>query len=188
MLKDIVEVQPRRDYRLHLRFEDGIEGEVDIAGGGVHEHIEFIKAGKLRNLQQTGRDDLVVPGVGTLRSVGKMIPSLQPLLPLSGIYNIALKRDTPLEILAMIKTAFIAAVKSDAFQKIARTKYFDIDIRTGAEADRRSAQVECVTATTFYNVRDQIGKKVKSPQELGLPAPADFDAWWPPKGYTPRMG
>ncbi len=165
----------------------GLQGEVDIAGGGVHEHIEFIKAGKLRNLQQTGRDDLVVPGVGTLRSVGNMIPSLQPLLPLSGIYNIALKRDTPLEILAMIKTAFIAAVKSDAFQKIARTKYFDIDIRTGAEADRRSAQVECVTATTFYNVRDQIGKKVKSPQELGLPAPADFDAWWPPKGYTPRM-
>ncbi len=165
----------------------GLQGEVDIAGGGVHEHIEFIKAGKLRNLQQTGRDDLVVPGVGTLRSVGKMIPSLQPLLPLSGIYNIALKRDTPLEILAMIKTAFIAAVKSDAFQKIARTKYFDIDIRTGAEADRRAAQVECVTATTFYNVRDQIGKKVKSPQELGLPAPADFDAWWPPKGYTPRM-
>ena len=165
----------------------GLQGEVDIAGGGAHEHIEFIKAGKLRNLQQTGRDDLVVPGVGTLRSVGKMIPSLRPLLPLSGIYNIALKRDTPLEILAMIKTAFIAAVKSDAFQKIARTKYFDIDIRTGAEADRRAAQVECVTATTFYNVRDQIGKKVKSPQELGLPAPADFDAWWPPKGYTPRM-
>ena len=166
----------------------GLQGEVDIAGGGVHEHIEFIKVGKLRNLQQTGRDDLVVPGVGTLRSIGNMIPGLKPLLPLSGIYNIALKRDTPLEILAMIKTAFIAAVKSDAFQKIARTKYFDIDIRTGAEADRRAAQVECVTATTFYKVRDQIGKKVKSPQELGLPAPADFDAWWPPKGYTPRMG
>ncbi|MCI0441082.1 MAG: DUF2442 domain-containing protein [Chloroflexi bacterium] len=31
MLKDIVEAQPTRDYRLHLRFEDGVEGEVDVA-------------------------------------------------------------------------------------------------------------------------------------------------------------
>ena len=65
--------------------------------------------------------------------------------------------------------------------------YFDIDIRTGEAADRRAAQVEAVTATTFWNVRDKIGKKVKNPKELGLPDPANFDSWWPPKGYKPRM-
>ncbi len=51
MLKDIVEVQPRRNYRLHLRFEDGIEGEVDIAEmiqfAGIFallkDHAEFLK-------------------------------------------------------------------------------------------------------------------------------------------------
>jgi hypothetical protein len=32
MLKDIVEVQPLDNHRLHLRFEDGAEGVVDIAG------------------------------------------------------------------------------------------------------------------------------------------------------------
>ena len=31
MLKDIVEARPLGQYRLHLRFEDGVEGEVDIA-------------------------------------------------------------------------------------------------------------------------------------------------------------
>jgi hypothetical protein len=31
MLKDIIEVQPMQNYRLRLRFEDGTEGEVDIA-------------------------------------------------------------------------------------------------------------------------------------------------------------
>ncbi len=165
----------------------GLQGEVDITGGGVHEHIEFIRAGKLRNLQQTGSKDLEVPGVGSLRSVGKMLPQLKPLLPVGGIYNIALKRDTPLEILEKIKKAFIAAVKSDAFTKIAKKKYFEIDIRTGEAADRRAAQVEAVTASTFWKVRNQIGKKVKSPEELGLPDPKDFDKWWPPKGYNPRM-
>jgi hypothetical protein len=31
MLKDIVEVRPIEDYRLFLRFEDGVEGVVDVA-------------------------------------------------------------------------------------------------------------------------------------------------------------
>ena len=31
MLKNIVHVRPLKDYRLSLRFDDGVEGEVDIA-------------------------------------------------------------------------------------------------------------------------------------------------------------
>lgn len=30
MLMDIVDVEPRGDYRLWLRFQDGVEGEVDL--------------------------------------------------------------------------------------------------------------------------------------------------------------
>lgn len=51
MLKDIVEVQPTKDYRLRLRFEDGREGEVDIAEmirfegifAPLKDHAEFLK-------------------------------------------------------------------------------------------------------------------------------------------------
>jgi hypothetical protein len=31
MLKDVVEAKPLAPYRIYLRFEDGVEGEVDIA-------------------------------------------------------------------------------------------------------------------------------------------------------------
>jgi hypothetical protein len=31
MLVRIVEVQPRGGYRLHLRFDDGAEGEIDVS-------------------------------------------------------------------------------------------------------------------------------------------------------------
>jgi len=31
MLKDVIEVQTRDDYRLFVRFEDGTAGEVDVA-------------------------------------------------------------------------------------------------------------------------------------------------------------
>ena len=37
MLKDIVRVEPTTDHRLRLAFEDGVEGEVDIA-----ELVEFV--------------------------------------------------------------------------------------------------------------------------------------------------
>jgi hypothetical protein len=36
MLKDIVAVKPLGEYRLYLRFEDGAEGIVDLAG-----HLAF---------------------------------------------------------------------------------------------------------------------------------------------------
>ena len=116
-----------------------------------------------------------------------MLPDLKGLLPLSGIYNIALKRGTSLDILEKIKPAFVGAVNSDAFQAIAKKKYFDVDIRTDEAADRRAAQVESITAKTFWDTQDQIGKKVKSSSDLGLPDPVNFDSWWPPQGYKSIM-
>lgn len=31
MLKDVVEVRPLDNYRLHVRFDDGVEGTIDLA-------------------------------------------------------------------------------------------------------------------------------------------------------------
>jgi putative tricarboxylic transport membrane protein len=165
----------------------GLQGETDIAGGGVHEHIEFIRAGKLRCLQQTGTKDINVEGVGVLPSIGNFLPQLKPRLPVGGNYNIALRRDTPVEILQEVGKVFVAAVKSPGFQEVAKKRYFDIDIRVGEAADRRAAEIEVLTAATFEQVKDQLGKEPKSAASLGLPTPAEFDKWWPPKGYKPRM-
>jgi len=165
----------------------GLQGETDIAGGGVHEHIEFIRAGKLRCLQQTGTTDIKVEGVGALPTIANFLPELKPMLPVGGNYNIALRRETPVEILKEVEKAFVAAVKSPGFQEVAKKRYFDVDIRVGEAADRRAAQLEVLTAATFAEVKDQLGKQPKSAADLGLPAPASFDKWWPPKGYKPRM-
>jgi hypothetical protein len=50
MLKDIVDVQPLDGYRLKLRFEDGVEGVVDVAElvsftgvfAPLHDRNEFV--------------------------------------------------------------------------------------------------------------------------------------------------
>jgi tripartite-type tricarboxylate transporter receptor subunit TctC len=165
----------------------GLQGEVDIAGGGLHEHIQFIRAGKLRNLQHTGPESIDDATGGHLRSVGEAIPSLKSKLPVGATYNIGVRRNTPLDVLKKIETAFVAAANSGPFKAMMTKKFYTLNVATGAEADRRAAMLETMTATTFYNTQDQIGKKVKSPAELGLPTPNDFDTWWPPEGYSPRM-
>ena len=162
----------------------GLQGETDIAGGGVHEHVDLIRAGKLRCLQQTAAEDITLADGTVLPTVGNMLPDLKPLLPIGPQYNLVMKRDTPVEVLREIKEAFVAAVKSDAFMKIAESKYFTVDIRTGDAADKRAAQLEALTAATFRKYASQIKGNVKSPADLGLPEPKDFDKWWPPQGYT----
>jgi tripartite-type tricarboxylate transporter receptor subunit TctC len=157
----------------------GLNGEVDVAGGGVHEHIEHVRAGKLRALQQTGAADIDAGNGKTLPSVGNFLPQIKSQLPFSGIYNLALLRSVPDDIKAKVQKAFVAAVKSDTFAKVAKKKFFEIDIRTGKDADRRAAQVEAVTAATFNRLKI---KGANSPSALGLPKPADFDAWWAKNG------
>ena len=162
----------------------GLQGETDIAGGGVHEHIDLIRAGKLRHIQQTGSVDIVDARAGTLKSVGSLVPGVKASLPMGGIYNLAIRRSAPKEVLQKILTAFTAAVNSAKFKAVAKKKYFTIDIRSGAEADKNAAQMEVLTANTFA----KLGIKGSLPaSKLGIPSPAGFESWWPPKGYKPRM-
>jgi tripartite-type tricarboxylate transporter receptor subunit TctC len=165
----------------------GLQGEVDIAGGGLHEHIDLIRAGKMRNLQHCGAEDIKLDDGTVLPSIGSMIPELKSFLPVGGTYNFIMKRDTPTDVLEMVKEAFVAAASSDSFKEMVEQKFFQLDIVTGEKADRRAAQLETVTVDTFNKFADQIGAKVKSAEELGLPKPADFDSWWPPEGYKPRI-
>ena len=49
----------------------GLQGETDIAGGGVHEHVDLVRAGKLRNLcNRPAPEDHRRAGM-----IGKVLPS-----------------------------------------------------------------------------------------------------------------
>lgn len=163
----------------------GLQGETDIAGGGVHEHVDLIRAGELRCLQQTGTEDIKLDDGTVLPSVGGLLPDLAPFLPIGGTYNFIMKRDTDPEVLAAVQEAFVAAANSDGFKQMVDDKFFQLDIRTGEEADKTAAKLEVITVDTFNKFSDQIGAEVKSAADLGLPSPADFESWWPPEGYVP---
>ena len=104
-------------------------------------------------------------------------------------YNFMVKRDLPPEVLQEIAAAFQAAATSDGFLEMINSKFFISDVKIGEEADREGALMESITAEIFNKFQDQIGAEVKTAAELGLPAPADFDTWWPPEGYVaPPIG
>jgi hypothetical protein len=120
-----------------------------------------------------------------LKSIGSLVPATKPLLPAGGIYNLMMRRGVPADIQREVADAFTKAINSAAFKQIADRQFFEIQVITGEEADKKAARLETQTVDVFNRYKDQIGAPVKSAQELGLPAPKDFDKWWPPQGYKP---
>jgi tripartite-type tricarboxylate transporter receptor subunit TctC len=163
----------------------GLQGETMIAGGGVHEHIELIRAGQLRNVFHCGSSDITLKDGKVLKSIGSMVASTKPLLPAGGTYNMMMRRSVPATVQKQIQEAFTAAINSDAFKKVAESKFFEIEVLTGEAADKKAARLEAQTAALFNKYQEAIGAKVKTGAELGLPDPKDFDKWWPPKDYKP---
>ena len=158
----------------------GLNGEVDIAGGGVHEHIQFVDTGKLISLQQSGLTDITTKSGKVMPSLADMLPSVQEQLPPNGTYNLGIRRDTPYEIIKQVEAAFIAAANSDTFKNMMAQRSFVAEVKVGDAADRRAAELETVSAATFERLKIP---GAKTAAELGLPDPESFNQWWPPQDY-----
>lgn len=159
-----------------------IKGEVDAVGNGIHEQVEFLKAGKLRNLAVFTDKPLSV-GALTLEPVTKYVPKLKPYTPFGGDITPALKRDVPLDILKMVHKAYRKALDNPRFEAILKKKVGYKILLSPTEVDKVAARKECVTAWTFKD----LGIAKADPAELGIPRPEEFEAWWPPKEYKPRL-
>lgn len=160
----------------------GLNGEVDIAGGGVHEHIQFIDSGQMRSLQQSSATEITTPSGKVMPALADFIPGVRDRLPPNGTYNLGIRRDTPWEIIQQVEQAFLAAAQSDAFREMVDRRHFVADTMTGAAADRRAAELETLSAATFERLAIP---GAQNAEELGLPSPDEFDAWWPPEDYVP---
>jgi tripartite-type tricarboxylate transporter receptor subunit TctC len=160
-----------------------IQKEVEVVWGGLHEQIEFIKAGKLRNLAVWSESDIEVPQVGVLRSLAKIVPATKPLAPYGSMYGIAVKRETPKNIQMAIKKALLIGLQKPAFEEMLAKRYLRKNVLFGSAADKKAAQLECLNANLLY----KLGVTTVTPASLGLPAPENFEKWWPPKDYKPSV-
>jgi hypothetical protein len=82
-----------------------------------------------------------------------------------------------------VKRALLQAVQAPAYQDLLQKRFFKQQLAYGAEADRKAARLEAGSAALYQ----KLGIAKKSPEELGLPKPGDFEKWWPPKDYKPSV-
>lgn len=159
-----------------------LKGEVDVTLNGVHEQLELLKAGRLRNLCVFTDKAMDIQGQH-LKPVTDFVPKLKGKTPVGGGVSMSLRRDTDPGILREISKAWLAGVNSKEFHEIEGKKSRFPAPVVGTDADKRATLWEVTAANLLYTV----GKAKKSPKDLGLPSIDDFDKWWPPKGYKPRI-
>ncbi|MFH1489321.1 MAG: tripartite tricarboxylate transporter substrate binding protein [Pseudomonadota bacterium] len=162
-----------------------LQGEVDVTGSGIHETIEFIRAGKLRNLAVFTKEAITLKDGTVLKPIGDFVPPMAAYAPFGGYYTLGVKRDTPKPILQKIADAFVKACNSPEFNALLEKKFFYKDVLIGEAADKAAARAESTTAWLLWDLKVE-GVKV-NPADLGIPKPGDFDKWWPPKGYKPLL-
>ena len=148
----------------------------------MHEHIQYVDAGQLISLQQSGLTDITTDSGKVMPALASLLPGVQEQLPPNGTYNLGVRRDTPDEIVRQIETGFSTAVHSDAFQEMVEQRHFVANLMIGDAADRRAAELETISAATFTRLNFP---GARTSAELGLPEPENFAQWWPPQDYEP---
>jgi tripartite-type tricarboxylate transporter receptor subunit TctC len=160
-----------------------MQKEVDVVGSGIHEHIEHIKAGRLRNLAVFTPEPLKIEGTDDMQPVTNWVSALKNSAPYGGGGSMGLRRDTDPEILKTVEKAFLSATASKPFLDRMKKKVRFPKVRTGADADKEAALQELAAS----KILKELGIAKVGHSELGYPDPSEFEAWWPPKGYKPRI-
>ncbi len=162
----------------------GLRGEVDVVASGLHEQIEHLRAGNLRNLAVFTAEPLKVAGIGApFTPVTNFVSQLKSFAPFGGPLTLGLRRDVDIEIHKTINRQLPRAMEDAEFSGMLERKILFKALKTGRDADREAAAMESVTAWLFWELKLPTVKV--NPAELGIPRPEEFDNWWPPKGYTP---
>jgi tripartite-type tricarboxylate transporter receptor subunit TctC len=160
----------------------GLQGEVDVVSSGLHEQIEFLRVGKLRNLAVFDDKPMTIEGM-TFEPVAKYVPKAKAYTPFGGDITMGIRRDTPLEIVKTMHQAFLKAYDNPQYDTVLKQNVGFKVMLSPSETDKLAAFRESVTAWTFK----ELGIAKVDPATLGIPRPEEFDKWWPPKDYEPKL-
>ena len=143
-----------------------ITGEVDMVLTSIAEQSQLIRAGQLRPL------GVLVPqafqfGDRSIPSAFDAVSGLGEYLPIEQAIGFAVARDVPDAIKARIRTAFDAAMQTDAVRRFAQDNFYVLSGASGDDAQRIFRALESNFAWTLWD----LGAARVNPQTLGIPRP-----------------
>ena len=88
----------------------------------------------------------------------------------------AVKRDTPADVVTKLEEAFKVAVENDEFKALCESRYLEPKLLIGQESDDMSAYLESIYAWGLAD--NNLAAEGISPDQFDIPRPEDYS--WPP--------
>lgn len=135
---------------------------VETTGVGLSSAMEFIKAGKVRALAVIAKER--VASLPDVPSVAELNGDYGKFLPWGPFYGVYVKKETPPEVLSVLKDAFMKAYEEKEFQNLVEQMGIIPLGITGDEAKQYIKHVQSISSWLIY----EAGGAEKSPAEFGI--------------------
>jgi tripartite-type tricarboxylate transporter receptor subunit TctC len=142
-------------------------GEVSVVVTSLAEQQQLLRGGKLRPLAMLIPEPFKVEGLGTIPSSFDSYPGLSKYLPISQAIGFAIPADVPADRKAVIVDAFNKAMATEKVKSWAKSNYYLLSGKTGAESRKVFDALQSNFAWTLWELK---AAKV-DPASLGIPKP-----------------
>ncbi|GAB4372134.1 MAG: tripartite tricarboxylate transporter substrate binding protein [Spirochaetales bacterium] len=117
-----------------------LSGDVEYISVSLGDVSDWAEEGRIKPIANLYVKDIVWRGV-TFPSIKNYYPQLEVYTSINPYWGIAIKRDTPEEIVVKIAEAFVHAVKQDRFKKALEARGIIVNPKMGDAADEATAIV-----------------------------------------------
>jgi tripartite-type tricarboxylate transporter receptor subunit TctC len=142
-------------------------GEVTVVVTSLAEQQQLLRGGKLRALGMLIPESFEVADLGTIPSAFDAYPGLSKYLPISQAIGFAVPADVPQEAKDVLVDAFKKAIATDKVKNWAKSNYYLLSGKTGADSKEVFDALESNFAWTLW----ELGAATVNPETLGIPKP-----------------
>ncbi len=150
-----------------------LSGDVEFVSVSLGDLSDWAEEGRIRPLANLYHEDFEWRGV-QFPSVSRYYPELTAYTAINPYWGIAVRRDTPAEVVEKIGAAFDYAVAQEGFAAALEARGIIVDPRMGQAADEAVARVGSGRGWPQF----ELGIVDNSPAQFDYPRIEDFE--WPP--------
>jgi len=128
-----------------------LTGEVEVSITAAAEQLSFLQAGEMRPLIAIEREDVYIPGIGTVRSIAHYYPEFHNYPQVSQWLGFCVPRNLPQAIRDAYRAGITQAWQTDLFQAMLAASNFTFFGIYGEEAERLGSAMDASFSWILYD-------------------------------------